>query len=110
MTDMAYDTTGMRAGAAGCHDAATAADQAATTLSRIAITSAAFGRVPAASMLFAALVGARDQQGRMAAAEATSRASLARRLSSAADQGDGLTATTTTIAARPGNGMIVAAM
>jgi hypothetical protein len=66
--------------------------------------------VPAASMLFAALVGARDQQGRMAAAEATSRASLARRLSSAADQGDGLTTTTTTIAARPGNGMIVAAM
>jgi hypothetical protein len=66
--------------------------------------------VPAASTLFAALVGARDQQGRMAAAEATSRAGLARRLSSAADQGDGLTATTTTIAARPGHGMIVAAM
>jgi hypothetical protein len=110
MTDMAYDTTGMRAGAAGCHDAATAADRAATELSRIAITSAAFGRVPAASMLSAALVGARDQQGRTAAAEAASRAGLARRLGTAANQGDGLTTTTTSIATRAGNGMIVAAM
>ena len=110
MTDMAYDTTGMRAGAAGCHDAAPAADQAATALSRIAITSAVFGRVPAASMLSAALVGARDQQGRMAAAESASRAGLARRLRSAADQGDGLTTTSTTIAAGVGSGRIVAAM
>lgn len=110
MTDMAYDTTGMRAGAAGCHEVAHAADQAASALARIAVTSQTFGRVPAASMLSAALVGARDQQGRMAAAEATSRAGLARRLRSAADQGDGLTTTSTTIAAGVGSGRIVAAM
>ena len=110
MTDMAYDTTGLRAGAAGCTDAAHAADQAATALSRIAVSSGVFGRVPAASMLSAALVGARDQQGRMAAAESVARGDLARRLRAAADHGDSLTTTSTTIAAGVGSGRIVAAM
>ena len=110
MTDIAYDSTGLRAGAAGCQDAAQAADQTATALSRISITGQTFGRVPAASMLSAALVGARDQQGRSAAAEAVARNGLARRLRSAADQGDSLTTTSTTIAAGVGSGRIVAAM
>ena len=110
MTDIGYDTTGMRVGAAGCEDAADAADDTATAFSRIAISSAMFGRVPAASMLSAALDGARDRQGRTAAAEAVSRADLARRLRSAADQGDGLTTATTRIATRGGPGTIVAAM
>jgi hypothetical protein len=110
MTDIGYDTTGMRMSAGGCEDAADAADHTATAFSRIAISSAMFGRVPAASVLSAALDGARDRQGRTAAAEAISRADLARRLRSAADQGDGLTTATTRIATRGGPGMIVAAM
>jgi hypothetical protein len=99
----------MRAAATGCQDAADAADQTATAFSCIAISSAVFGQVPAASVLSAALDGARDRQGRTAAAESVARADLASRLRSAADQGDGLTSTTST-ATGGGPGMIVAAM
>jgi hypothetical protein len=108
MTDMGYDTAGMRTGAAGCQDTADAADRAATAFSRIQVSSAVFGRVPAAAGLSAALDGARQRQGRSAAAEAVARADLARRVRSAADQGDALTASTTAIAGRPG--AVVAAM
>jgi hypothetical protein len=99
MTDMGYDSSALRASAAGHQESADAADEAANSYSRIQVTSAAFGRVAAAAGLSAALDVARQTEGRSAAAEMQARHDLAGRARVAADVGDALTAVTSGIAA-----------
>jgi hypothetical protein len=96
---MGYDTAGLRAGAAGHQATADAADLGAGAYARIVVNPAAFGRVPAAAGLARTLDSVRHQQGRASAAEAALRSDLAHRVTSAAEAGDGLTTTSTAVAA-----------
>jgi hypothetical protein len=98
VTGMAYASAGLRAGAQDHEEAAGQAGRVASVLASAVLPAGVLGQVTAAPGFAAAVEVVREAQGRAASAEATARADLAARARSAADQGDGLTATTTSLA------------
>ena len=102
--DVGYDVAGLESAATGQDAAAESATGLARGLSRIVVSAADLGRVPAVARLVAAAQAARDAQAAGAHAESQRRADLAGRARTNAHMGSMLTSDTTTIAggATPG--------
>jgi hypothetical protein len=102
--DFGYDVAGLESAATGQDGAAASATGLAQGLSRIVVSAADLGRVPAVTRFVAAAQAARDAQTTGARAESQRRADLAGRARTNAHMASMLTTDTTSIAggATPG--------
>jgi hypothetical protein len=95
---LAYDTAGLRAGAAGLQEVAGDTDAAGAALQGAPLESVMFGLTPGAAVFAAAMEAARSAQARGFRQEAQRSGDLGERGGTAAGLGDGLTEQTGTVA------------